>query len=75
MKTKAELEAEINDLKVQVAGLKAAVEAYQFAFEHMNKPQEHVWADYKWTNPFAPKIDPNVYPYQVYTTTASNNLI
>lgn len=41
MKTKAELEAEIEKLKLEIAGLKAAVAAYQFALEQVGKSQTY----------------------------------
>lgn len=37
-KTKAELEAELAELRIEVAGLRAAVEAYQYAFQHIAQP-------------------------------------
>lgn len=56
MKTKAELEAEIIDLRMRVAALEAAVEAYQFAFQAVNPvtPQwPMTWPNYQptWTWP------------------------
>lgn len=47
MQTKAELEAEINDLKVRVAELEGACAAYQYALAH--KPVEPL--------PFYPNTD------------------
>lgn len=49
MKTKAELEAEVNDLKVRVAELEGAIEAYRFALEHVN-PQQAQSGYYYWPN-------------------------
>lgn len=39
MKTKAELEAEVNDLKVRVAELEGQVSAYQYALTQVNRPE------------------------------------
>lgn len=48
MKTKAELEAEINDLKVRVAELDGAVAAYQFALAQVKQET------YMPANPYQP---------------------
>jgi hypothetical protein len=56
MKTKAELEAEIAELRITVAGLEAAVVAYQYAFNHLS---QHTY----WPNPDPlPGIFPQWYP-------------
>jgi hypothetical protein len=71
MKTKAELEAEINDLKVRVAELEGQVTAYQYAFSLVNKPEP--------VNPYQPfdtwpDLNPSWYkvtsaPFNFNTTT------
>jgi hypothetical protein len=48
MKTKAELEAEINDLKVRVAELEGMVAAYQFTLERV-KVEQPVVPYQSWT--------------------------
>ena len=76
MKTKSELEAEINDLKVRVAELEGMVEAYQFTLERVKVKQpvdpRHPWStwpldDFTWT--FRDNI--NVLPCTVSTYSVS----
>lgn len=78
MKTKSELEAEINDLKVRVAELEGMVAAYQYAFDHVKPgtpavpyPPWTVWPDphdgFSWTF-----NDPNVLPYTLPCITTFN---
>lgn len=64
MKTKAELTAEVTQLRERVAELEGAVVAYQYALAHkdtaMALPSPHYPADWAWTFP-----NPVTPPFQI----------